>query len=103
MEHSDPAPVQESSQPVGQAEDPPDETTGEALQTTLLTAYRGYYLQGRGAHCGIKVDWGGMRMQNQREDKRVQSHVNRLPVSTIGHVVCLITSFLMKVNFCFPG
>lgn len=102
MEHPDPTPVQESSQPTGQAEDPPDETTGEDLQTTLPTTYRGYCLQGCGAHCGIKVNWGRTRIQKQREDKKVQSRVNRLAVNTIGHVVCLITG-LIKLNFYFPG
>jgi len=48
--------MQESSQPMGQAEHPPHETAGEALQTTSPTAYRGYSLQGCGAHCGMTVD-----------------------------------------------
>lgn len=53
---------------MGQPEDPPDETTEEAVQTTLPTAYGGYCLQGCGARCGIKVDWGGTRMRKQREE-----------------------------------
>lgn len=63
MEHPGPALTQDSSQPIGQAKDPPDKTTGKALQTTLPTAYRGV---------GLLVDWGGMRMQKQklREDKK---------------------------------
>lgn len=102
MEHPDPAPVQESSQPMGQPEDPPDETTEEAVQTTLPTAYGGYCLQGCGARCGIKVDWGGTRMQKQREEGPV-TRLDRLPISTISHVACLIASFLIKLHFCFPG
>lgn len=102
MEHPDPAPMQNSCLLMGQAEDPPDETTGEVLQITLLTDYRGYCLQGRGAHCGIKADWWGMRMWKRRHDKRVQSHVNRLPVSMTGHVVCQITNLLIKLSFYFP-
>lgn len=44
MEHPDPAPMQKSSQSMGQAEDPPDEKTGKALQTSLPDVYMGLVL-----------------------------------------------------------
>lgn len=65
MEHPDPAPMQESSQPMGQAEDPPDETTAEALQTTSLTACRGVGLT-------VGSTWTGEEWECKNREKMIK-------------------------------
>lgn len=84
MKHPNPCPMQDSSQCIGQADELP----------TGVTACRGV-----GFTAGSR--WNGEEWQKMI--KRTQSHINRLPVSMIGHVVYLITSLLIKLNFSFPG
>lgn len=90
-EHPDLAPVQKSSQSMGQAEGPPDEKTSKALQTSLPDAYIGVRLT-------VGLRWTGEEWECKNREKKVQLHVNLRPVSTTGYVACLIISLLIKPN-----